>query len=955
MSEPSAARELFRRSFGESFGEDAGVFRAADFDPGLDDCSSDEEEAARKRVPAEDTETPKKKQHWVDPERQVDKELLLLCQGRVRRRAELIDTIRRAYLQDVVLLKSIVMQQFNEVQTETVARQWRDAIPSLDVRQLFWLHAPDETTLAVLPCKTCGGSVELMHHDSPEIERLTKLVAMQEHQSHDLKILVATQKAKLETAEFQLQDATNSHLKEKQVMFGKMRDLRAHADGVEARHEKCAEDLKATAGRLERLQASTADYREVVDARKRLEIEAINLNTALSQRSDALVKESALLSSANEEIMVLKKQAIASQSALSKASAQIEELNISVNKATKVYEQAEARYEKTQGFLDDLRREFTQLEAAKNSLAIDLSMLEETSSREIEQFEARQASLKAQNKRLTSDLAISRDMADLLRAKLEMENPDALNNAHEEQVFRLQDELATANAEIQRLKAELENVPVSGLSLANSFVSQSSAGAVKANEPPHAKSNSQSHTRPQAASTSYSVQKKAPPRAIITQQSSDELRREEAAWQAGSQSMDSEAPPPPELPPASLNDTPHPERLIKPFFQTFASEDNDLMAEQSDEDMSSGDSDIFTDEDHSAAEIIKQPIDKSRGKPKGGAPPPTPKKSGGGFGKDFPEEGTAISPGSLPATAAINRRKSLSFAEQARSDSITEADETEAAAVLLATRKYKLVKRKVKKLVKIKRVVKVWIKRRSIALVDALVPSAELSVDMGTDVLPAAHNLSVAGSRESVAPSSSERTPPPFDDSDTEVVTNQPSSRPVSAVEAIEEVNASTPGSPAKLADGSTVSSIPISSCDDAAIARTPPSHQAESASVSGPPVAQDTEVVNKKEEIDAARAEDVAGARDSFTEKEKTFEATTADLIEPPCVKRHVMEVILRSAPPIEDMELYEEVEREIEEEVRHWFGFCIHSKLPFVNRRNRKWRRLSRKLFKMSKMKYR
>jgi hypothetical protein len=61
-------------------------------------------------------------------------------------------------------------------------------VPSLDLRQLFWLHSPDETSLAVLPCDACGGSVELMHHDSPEIERLTKLVAMQENQSHDLKV-----------------------------------------------------------------------------------------------------------------------------------------------------------------------------------------------------------------------------------------------------------------------------------------------------------------------------------------------------------------------------------------------------------------------------------------------------------------------------------------------------------------------------------------------------------------------------------------------------------------------------------------------------------------------------------------------------------------------------------------------------------------------------------------------
>jgi hypothetical protein len=94
----------------------------------LDDLSSDDEACTSGRDKGQgqgqgQSPSPplggkkKKKEHWVDPERQVDRELLAVCQGRVRRRAELIAHIRSAYLSDVVLLKSIITQHFNEVYT----------------------------------------------------------------------------------------------------------------------------------------------------------------------------------------------------------------------------------------------------------------------------------------------------------------------------------------------------------------------------------------------------------------------------------------------------------------------------------------------------------------------------------------------------------------------------------------------------------------------------------------------------------------------------------------------------------------------------------------------------------------------------------------------------------------------------------------------------------------------
>lgn len=133
----------------------------------------------------------------IHPEREVDRELLRMCQGKLRRRMELIHTLRRAYLTDVILLKKIVDASFTPEQAKEVQAQWAAAVPSLDTRELLWLHAPEETSLGIVPCNTCGGCMDVMHHDSPEIERLNRLTKNQAKGIENLRLQLATQRTKV--------------------------------------------------------------------------------------------------------------------------------------------------------------------------------------------------------------------------------------------------------------------------------------------------------------------------------------------------------------------------------------------------------------------------------------------------------------------------------------------------------------------------------------------------------------------------------------------------------------------------------------------------------------------------------------------------------------------------------------------------------------------------------------
>jgi hypothetical protein len=133
----------------------------------------------------------------IHPEREVDRDLLRMCHGKLRRRMELIHTLRRAYLTDVILLKKIVDASFTPEQAREVYMQWAAAVPSLDTREILWLHAPEETSIDVIPCSSCGGCVDVVHHDSPEIERLNKLTKSQSKAIENLRLQLATQRSKV--------------------------------------------------------------------------------------------------------------------------------------------------------------------------------------------------------------------------------------------------------------------------------------------------------------------------------------------------------------------------------------------------------------------------------------------------------------------------------------------------------------------------------------------------------------------------------------------------------------------------------------------------------------------------------------------------------------------------------------------------------------------------------------
>ena len=94
---------------------------------------------------------------------------ITIIRARLHRRNLVIDTIRNAYHQDVLMVKEQLMKA---AEHEVIDRYVLDSIPSIDLRPALNLFSPAECELRIKPCYSCGGRVEIIHRESSRIKQL---------------------------------------------------------------------------------------------------------------------------------------------------------------------------------------------------------------------------------------------------------------------------------------------------------------------------------------------------------------------------------------------------------------------------------------------------------------------------------------------------------------------------------------------------------------------------------------------------------------------------------------------------------------------------------------------------------------------------------------------------------------------------------------------------------------
>jgi hypothetical protein len=131
--------------------------------------------------------------------------------NRLKRRSFLVGEMRKAYLRDVVLLKMVLLEYLAANERDFIIQKWANSVPSLDLRQHLMLYSPKESSLDVIPCEACGGSVEIIHHDSSEIQELSKALSHLDKNKNELRVIIAKKNAELEAIKLRIEDESRSH------------------------------------------------------------------------------------------------------------------------------------------------------------------------------------------------------------------------------------------------------------------------------------------------------------------------------------------------------------------------------------------------------------------------------------------------------------------------------------------------------------------------------------------------------------------------------------------------------------------------------------------------------------------------------------------------------------------------------------------------------------------------
>ena len=150
----------------------------------------------------------------VDDDALTPEQLIETLKSRLRRRNDFIMEMRKAYLRDVVAMKNVIWDKLKDTERFQIIKEYKDSIPSLDLRQPLELYAPYECYLEVLPCSECGGHIEIVHRESSEMERLTKSIAELQKRDEELRLINATHVAQLESVGIKLAGIETSHNEE---------------------------------------------------------------------------------------------------------------------------------------------------------------------------------------------------------------------------------------------------------------------------------------------------------------------------------------------------------------------------------------------------------------------------------------------------------------------------------------------------------------------------------------------------------------------------------------------------------------------------------------------------------------------------------------------------------------------------------------------------------------------
>ncbi|KAG6609991.1 Glycosylphosphatidylinositol anchor attachment 1 protein [Phytophthora cinnamomi] len=159
-----------------------------------------------------------------------------MLRGKLSRRNQVLEVIRRAYYRDVIIIKEELRQYGGKLNHMGSAASLRgempklqrtpsrqigvsasvdgglSSVPSVDLREALPLFAPSETMLQVHPCETCGGHLELVHGESKELKAARQEMARASKGEQQMRTVVHRMRSEAKQME-EVNDALQQRVK----------------------------------------------------------------------------------------------------------------------------------------------------------------------------------------------------------------------------------------------------------------------------------------------------------------------------------------------------------------------------------------------------------------------------------------------------------------------------------------------------------------------------------------------------------------------------------------------------------------------------------------------------------------------------------------------------------------------------------------------------------------------
>ena len=186
-------------------------------------------------------------------------------QGRLARRNDLLDVIRKAYYRDVIAIKEHLLtaeKQGIVVDTDTAVLS---SLPSIDLREDgFRLFAPHECELRVRPCHECGGQLEIIHRESSRIVQYKYAIQQMEEKEVDLRIELIDAKSQAKNDRDRLVDEKQRSQDERFTLMHQIEQLKSQLSVRNADVVACIEDKARLELTLEQQQPIVSDHQRLV-------------------------------------------------------------------------------------------------------------------------------------------------------------------------------------------------------------------------------------------------------------------------------------------------------------------------------------------------------------------------------------------------------------------------------------------------------------------------------------------------------------------------------------------------------------------------------------------------------------------------------------------------------------------------------------------------------------------